>query len=93
MILAYSSYSKLVYDVTTVHMSLRSESFGGKLATGMTEKGNIHNLAESSDITSCMWIQCLWAMLTTPEPVGVTIAKMHKWSWSLINRCIIIYRG
>ena len=35
----------------------------------------------------------IWAMLTTPEPVGVTIAKMHKWSWSLINRCIIIYRG
>ena len=64
MILAYSSYSKLVYDVTTVHMTLRTKSFGGKLAIGMTEKGNIHNLAESSDITTCMWIQCVCGVLS-----------------------------
>ena len=34
----------------------------------------------------------IWFGLTKQEPVRVTQnAKMHKWSWSLIN--IIIYRG
>ena len=40
MILAYLSYSKLVYDVTTGHMTLKFEVyFGGKLPTGKKETG------------------------------------------------------
>ena len=27
----------------------------------------------------------LWARRTTREPVGVTNAKIRKWSWSLIK--------
>ena len=32
-----SNYSKFVYDVTTGHMTLRFEIFGGKLPTGKEE--------------------------------------------------------
>ena len=60
MILAYSSYSKLVYDVTTGHMTLRFEIFWRKTANWQEGNwqvwsGNIHNCAEPSDITT--WIQ------------------------------------
>ena len=62
MILAYSSYSKLVYDVTPGHMTLRFEIF--RRETTNWQEGNrqlwsanIHNCTESSDITTCMWIQ------------------------------------
>ena len=55
MILAYSTYSKFVYDVTTGHMTLRFEIFWRK--TDNWPEGNIHNCLESSDITTCMWIQ------------------------------------
>ena len=62
MILVYSSYSKLVYDVTTGHMTLRFEIFWRETANWQDGNwqvwsGNIHNYAESSDITTCMWIQ------------------------------------
>ena len=53
MILAYSSYSKLVYNVTTGHMTLRFEVWWRETANW--QEGN--NCAESSDITTCMWIQ------------------------------------
>ena len=61
-ILAYSSYSKLVYDVTTGHMTLGFEIFWRETANWLEVNrqvlsGNIHNYAESSDITTCMWIQ------------------------------------
>ena len=61
-ILAYSSYSKLVYDVTTGHMTLRFEIFCRESANwpevnSQVWSGNIHNCAESSDIATCMWIQ------------------------------------
>ena len=61
-ILAYSSYSSLVYDVTTGHMTLRFEIFWRETANWQEVNrqilsGNIHNCAESSDITKCMWIQ------------------------------------
>ena len=60
-ILAYSSYSKIVYDVTTGHMTLRFEIFWRKTANwqGVNRQvlsRNIHNCAESSDITTCIWI-------------------------------------
>ena len=50
------------YDVTTGHMTLRFEIFGGKLPTGREENrqvlaGKIHHCAESSGITACLWIQ------------------------------------
>ena len=51
MVLAYSSYSRLVFDVTSGHMTLRFEIARKKLA------GIKHNLAECSDITTCMWEQ------------------------------------
>ena len=62
MILAYSSYSKLVYDVTTGHMTLRFEIVWRETANWQEGNrqvwsGNIHNCAESSGITACMWIQ------------------------------------
>ena len=62
MILAYSSYSKLVYDVTSGHMTLRFKIFWRKLANWQEGNrqvwsANIHNSTESSDITTCMWIQ------------------------------------
>ena len=62
MILAYLSYSKLVYDVTTGHMTLRFETFWRETANWQEGNrqvwsGNIHNCAESTDITTCMWIQ------------------------------------
>ena len=62
MILAYSSYSKLVYDVTTDNMTLRFEIFW-RQTTNWQEgnmqvwSGNVHDCAESSDIITCMWIQ------------------------------------
>ena len=62
-ILAFSSYSKLVYDVTTGHghMTLRFEIFWRETANWQEVNrqvllGNIYNYAESSDITTCMWI-------------------------------------
>ena len=57
MILAYPSYSKLVYDVTTGHMTMRFEIFWKETANWQVWSGNIHNCAESSDITTCMWVQ------------------------------------
>ena len=62
MILAYSSYSKLVYDVTTGHMNLRFEIFWRETANWQEGNKqvwsfNMPNCAESSDITSCMCIQ------------------------------------
>ena len=62
MILVYSSYPKLVYDVTTGHMTLRFEIFCRETANWQEGNrqvwsGNIYNCAESSDITTCMWIQ------------------------------------
>ena len=62
MILAYSSYSKLVYDVTPGHMILGFEIFWRETANWQEGNrqfwsGNIHNGAESSDITIGMWIQ------------------------------------
>ena len=62
MIEAYSSYSKLVYDFTAGHMTLRFEMFWRETANWQEENrqvwsGNIHNCAESSDITTCKWIQ------------------------------------
>ena len=50
------------YDVTTGHMTLRFEIFGGKLPTGREGNrqvwaGKIHHCAESSGITACLWIQ------------------------------------
>ena len=61
MVLAYSSYSKLVYDVTTGHMTLRFEIFWRETANWQGENrqvmsGNIHNFGESSDIPALMWI-------------------------------------
>ena len=57
MILGYSSYSKLVYDVTTGHMTLRFQIFWIETANWQEGNrqvlsGNIHNSAESSDITT-----------------------------------------
>ena len=59
MILAYSNYSKLVYDVTNGHMTVRFEVFWRETANW--QEGNrhvwsgiIHNCAESTDITTCM---------------------------------------
>ena len=62
MILAYSSYFKLVYDVTTSHMTLRFEIFWRETANWQEGNcqvwsENVHNCAESSDITTRMWIQ------------------------------------
>ena len=50
------------YDVTTGHMTLRFEIFWRETANWQEEKrqvwsGEIHNCAESSGITACMWIQ------------------------------------
>ena len=62
MILAYSSYSKLVYEATTGHMTLRFEICWREIANWQEGNrqvwsGNMHNCAESSDITTCMLIQ------------------------------------
>ena len=62
MILAYSSYSQLVYDVTTGHMTLRFELFWRETANWQEGNrqvwlGNVCNSAESSDVTTCMWIE------------------------------------
>ena len=62
MILAYLTYSKLVYDINTGHMTLRFEIFWRETANWhegnrQVWSGNIHNCAESSDITTCMCIQ------------------------------------
>ena len=62
MILAHSSYSKLVYDITTGHMTLRFEIFWRETANWQEGNRqvwsrNIHNCEGSSDITTCMWIQ------------------------------------
>ena len=59
MILAYSNRSKLVYDVTTGHMTLRFEIFWRETAdwqegNRQVWSGNIHNYAKSSDSTRCM---------------------------------------
>ena len=56
-ILAYPSYSKLVYDVTTGHMTLRFEIFWSETANWQEVNsqfwsGDINNCAESSDITA-----------------------------------------
>ena len=50
------------YDVTTGHMTLRFEVFWREAANWQEENrqvwsGIIHNFAESSDFTACMWIQ------------------------------------
>ena len=39
MIQAYLGYSKIAYDVTSGHMTLRFDKFGGKLPTGKKETG------------------------------------------------------
>ena len=62
MILDYSSYFKLVYEDTTGHMTLRFEIFWRETANWQEGNRhvwsrNIHNCAESSDITTCMWMQ------------------------------------
>ena len=59
MILAYSNYSKLVYDVNTGHMTLRyfffwRESANWQEGNRQVWSGNIHNCAKSSDIRTCM---------------------------------------
>ena len=41
MVLVYSSYSKLGYDVTTGHMTWDLKYFGGKLPTGKKEAGKV----------------------------------------------------
>ena len=61
MILAYSSYSKLVYEVTTGHMTLRFEIFWRETANWQEGNrqvwpGNMHNCAESSDIYYNMYV-------------------------------------
>ena len=56
MILAYSSYSKLVYNVNTGHMTLIFEIFCRETVLQVWS-GNIHTCAEASDIEICMWIQ------------------------------------
>ena len=61
MILAYSSYSKLVHDVTTGHMTLIFEIFCRETdnwheGNRQVWSGNIHTCAEASDIKKCMWI-------------------------------------
>ena len=50
------------HDVTTGHMALRFEIFWRETANWQEENrqvwsGEIHNCAESSGITVCMWIQ------------------------------------
>ena len=62
MILAYLTYSKIVCDVTTGHMTLRFEIFWRETANWQVGNrqvwsGNIHNCAESSEMTTCMWVQ------------------------------------
>ena len=62
MVLTYASFSKLVFKVTTGHMTLRFEIFWRETANWQEGNrqvwsGNILNCAESSDITTCMWIQ------------------------------------
>ena len=56
-VLAYSSYSKLVYDVTTGHLTSRFEIFWRETANWQDGNRNIHNCAESSGITACMWVK------------------------------------
>ena len=61
MILAHSTYSKLVCVVTTGHMTLRFEIFWRETANWQVRNrevwsGDIHNCAESTRITRCMWI-------------------------------------
>ena len=60
MILAYSSYSKLVYDVTTGHMTLRFEIFWRETANWQGGNrqfwsGNIYTIVQN--LVTCMWIQ------------------------------------
>ena len=62
MFLAYSSYSKLVYDVTTDHMTLRFEIFWSETTNwqegnGQDWYGIICNLAESTCITTGLWVK------------------------------------
>ena len=62
MILVYSNYFKHVYDVTTGHMTLNFEISWRETANWQEGNrqvcsGNLHNCAESSDITTCIWIQ------------------------------------
>ena len=45
------------YDVTTGHMTLRFEIFCRETANWQEEKKKLHNCAESSGITACLWIQ------------------------------------
>ena len=57
MILAYSSYYKLVYGVTTGHMTLSFEIFWRETVNRQEGNrqvwsGNIYNCTESSDITT-----------------------------------------
>ena len=60
MVLPYSSYSKL--DVTTAHRTLRFEILGKdsdnwQQGNRQVLQGIIHNRGESSDITTCGWVQ------------------------------------
>ena len=62
MVLLFSSYSKVNYNVTSDHLSANLKYFGGKLPTkGKKKTGRfckgMHNLVESSDITTYMWVQ------------------------------------
>ena len=82
MILAYSSYSKLIYGVTTGHMTLRFELFLRETANWQEGNrqvwsGNIHKCSESSDVTTCMWIQvCIQEY--TEDTIGTSkVARLY----------------
>ena len=93
MILAYSSYSTGVYDVTTGHMTLRFEIFWRETANWQEGNrqvwsGKIHNCAESSNITTCMCIQVYKYALDIQEhtedtigmsKVGYVLTISHIW--------------
>ena len=90
MILAFSSYSKLIYDVTTGHMTLRFEIIWRKTANWQERyrqfwSGIIHKCAESSDITACIWLQlCKNIQEYTEDTIGMSkvgylLIMSHIW--------------
>ena len=95
MILAYSSYSKLVYDVTTGHMTLRFEIFSRKTANW--QEGNwqvwsgiytiVQNLVTLQHVCGYNYaydIQEYTEDTTRMSNVGYLLVMNHIWCFSSI---------
>ena len=72
MVLVYSSYSKLAYDVTTDHMTLRFEIFWRETANwqegnSQVWSGTIPNCVEASEVRNACRCKYAWDTLKCTE--------------------------